>query len=137
MAILGKIGGKANEMMAGAQDTMDSINDAIFPHPGQVTQSLFKNPNFGGSNRGFAQGVAEAVASTFYAETSEADGLSIPLGMQGQAIPRSIANQYALFNFKGFRRGLKTNQYQKGDYYNSTGKSVRHYASNITMKKLV
>jgi len=97
-----------------------SAGEAQTPHAGPNSNSSILNEAYGdGSNaagRGFSQSVSDACAQYFYSQSMIADGLSIPIGMQETKIPRSIANKYALFNFKGLYYGLDSDPQMYGGY---------------------
>lgn len=60
---------------------------------------------FGGEGGGFAQSVLTEATKGFYGGRSLADGAGVAKGMNAP-IPRSIFNEYALFNFRGLYGGL-------------------------------
>lgn len=60
---------------------------------------------FGGESVGFAGDVLNEVTKNFYSKRAAADGYTVAKGM-GSPIPRSIFNEYALFNFRGMYGGL-------------------------------
>lgn len=60
---------------------------------------------FGGESVGFAGDVLSKVTETFYKNKAVPDGFTVAKGMAAP-VPRSIFNQYALFNFRGMYGGL-------------------------------
>jgi hypothetical protein len=84
------------------KDTIAGLNDALYPGPNSVNATRLGV--FGGESSGFARGVEELYSNGFYGVKVDPDGFTVAKG-QG-AIPRSIFNQYALFNFKGMYGSL-------------------------------
>jgi hypothetical protein len=60
---------------------------------------------FGGESVGFAGDISNQLAKSFYGKGAVPDGFTVAKGMGGE-VPRSIFNQYALFNFRGMYGGL-------------------------------
>ena len=81
----------------------NKLNEAMYPQPNSVDGNRIGA--FGGQSHGLAKEVASSVAQTFYSSKTQADAFTVAAGMT-DPIPRSIFNQYALFNFRGFYGGL-------------------------------
>jgi hypothetical protein len=60
---------------------------------------------FGGEASGFASDVLQEVTKGFYSLSAVADAYTVAKGMEAP-IPRSIFNEFALFNFRGLYGGL-------------------------------
>jgi len=75
-----------------------AINNALYPNANNNGDRL---PVFGGESFGFAAGVSDSYAKSFYSKKAKPDGLAVPTSFFGE-LPRSIFNQYALFNYSGF-----------------------------------
>ena len=132
--------GKFSGAMKSVQTQMKDINDAIYPDPGKVTEMNGRIGAFGGQTRGFSKETLMTATSNFYSQKSEADGMSIPIGMQKIELPRSIANQYALFNFKGMYFGLDKDPsaaYKDGVTGESNAISGGDNAKNVTLHKII
>ena len=80
------------------KDQIGSLNDALFPGPNKTSPKTLSV--FGGESSGFAKGVAELYTKNFYVNKALPDAAGVPNGMADTAIPYSIANKYALFNFQ-------------------------------------
>jgi len=61
---------------------------------------------FGGDSRGFASDVLTEATKNFYVERAVGDAYTVPKGMGETMIPRSLFNEYALFNYRGLYGGL-------------------------------
>jgi hypothetical protein len=85
-------------------DKISDLNDAMFPSPDKNTPSLIGA--FGGEASGFARGVSELYSNGFYQVGAKPDAFTVAKGMEGNNIPKSIANSYALFNYQGFSGGF-------------------------------
>jgi hypothetical protein len=80
------------------------------PGDQQINEGSFRSSPlgvFGGESVGFAGDVLNAVTKNFYSKDfgAEGDGFTVAKGMTDK-IPRSIFNEYALFNFRGMYGGL-------------------------------
>jgi len=84
------------------QNVGTKLNEAMYPQPNSVDANRIGA--FGGQSHGLASEVATEVAKSFYANKKQADAFTVAAGMT-DPIPRSIFNQYALFNFRGFYGG--------------------------------
>jgi len=115
------------------KDTINDLNDAMAPFPS--SNSGDRLSAFGGESAGFAHGFAEEYAKAFYAEKTDPDAYTVAKG-QG-AIPRSIFNQYALFNFKGMYGSLAGDV--SADYRDSENNSLMGGADakNVSVTSLV
>ena len=83
----------------GTPTSLDTaINNALYPNRNNNGDRL---PVFGGESFGFAAGVSDSYAKSFYSKKAKPDGLGVPTSFSGE-LPRSIFNQYALFNYSGF-----------------------------------
>jgi hypothetical protein len=80
-----------------ATSVNETIGNALFPN---VNNGGNRLPAFGGESYGFAKGVSEQYAKSFYSNKGAPDGLGVPKNFGGE-LPRSIFNQYALFNYSG------------------------------------
>jgi hypothetical protein len=86
-----------------ASEIITGLNSALPTGPNSnnaVTLGVF-----GGESVGFASDVADAVSETFYSKSVAPDAYTVAKGMNAP-IPRSIFNEYALFNFRGMYGGL-------------------------------
>lgn len=92
---------------------------------------------FGGESAGFAHGVDQLYAASFYQGRTKPDGLTVAKGMDGIEIPRSIFNQYALFNFRGMYGGLTGDV--SADFFDSPSNTLMggDGAHNISVAKLI
>ena len=90
------------------KDQIGSLNDALFPGPNKTSPKTLSV--FGGESTGFAKGVAELYTKNFYVNKTLPDAAGVPNGMADTAIPYSIANKYALFNFQGFHGNFTSDQ---------------------------
>lgn len=61
--------------------------------------------SFGGESVGFAGDMLQTATESFYKQSAVADAVTVAKGMESP-IPRSIFNEYALFNFRGLWGGL-------------------------------
>ena len=93
-------------------DSIQNLNDAMFPGPNKATNSMISS--FGGQSNGFAKGMTDKTSDLFYVERAKASAGTVAMGIANQEIPRSIANKYALYNFQGFHGNLATPQ---GDHF--------------------
>jgi len=75
-----------------------NLNNAIFPNNNTTSNEVLGS--FGGESADFARGIEQLYAKSFYSERVQADGFTVAKGMN-DAIPRSLANEYALFNYRG------------------------------------
>jgi hypothetical protein len=85
-------------------NTVTSINSAL-PQPQQFSDRNTTLGVFGGESFGFASSVESRYASNFYVNRVQPDGLTVPKAFN-DFLPRSIFNQYALFNYRGLYGGL-------------------------------
>ena len=75
---------------------MPPLNSAMPPSPNSNQATPLGV--FGGESVGFAGDIMEAVTANFYGLRAVGDAYTVAKGM-GSEIPRSIFNEYALFNF--------------------------------------
>ena len=119
-------------------DAVSSINSALFPGPFKANNELI-GP-FGGESNGFASSVESKYASSFYVNRAQADGLTVPKGFK-DPIPRSIFNQYALFNYRGLYGGLLGNvsdSYFDSEFGQGRGRLVGgDNARNLSISKII
>lgn len=92
---------------------------------------------FGGESVGFAGSVLNEATKNFYSKRAVADSLTVAKGM-GDPIPRSIFNEYALFNFRGLYGGL-TGSGPFNEYFDMPDNPLMggHDAHNISIPKLI
>ena len=111
------------------------LNAAVPPNPASETPT--RNAAFGGQSSGFASGVTDQLARSFYSEGAMASADTVAKGMGDSIIPRSIANKYALFNFQGFNGNLSTSQ--KDNYRDSANNPLMggDRAHNVTIPKVL
>lgn len=115
-------------------EIINTISDALPLNAGGFNKRLGV---FGGESTGFAGDVLDAVSDSFYRARVEADAASKPKGMT-DLIPRSIFNQYALFNFRGMHGGLIGND--PFDQYRDMPNNPLmggHNAQNVSISKLI
>ena len=115
--------------------TASQLNAAVPPNPNSETPE--RGTVFGGQSSGFASGVTDQLARSFYSEGSMASADTVAKGMGDSIIPRSIANKYALFNFQGFNGNLSTSQ--KDNYRDSANNPLMggDRAHNVTIPKVL
>ena len=85
------------------RDSVSNTSSALPPNPASINGGVLGT--FGGESSGFAQGVLHEVTKNFYGKRAVADAFTVAKGMDAP-IPRSIFNEYALFNFRGMYGGL-------------------------------
>jgi len=130
--------GKFSGAMKSVQTQMESIDDSLYTHPGKVTGMNGRIGAFGGETQGFSKEALSFATSNFYTEKSVADGMSVPIGMEQIKLPRSLANQYALFNFKGMHYGLdKDPSAAYRDQVDKNSISGGDNAKNVTLHKII
>ena len=78
--------------------SINNISDYLYPN---TTASAGRLPVFGGESFGFARGVTEEYAKSFYSNKTTPSPLTVPRGSTGE-LPRSTFNKFALFNYSGF-----------------------------------
>ena len=84
-------------------DRITNTESALPPNPSSINSSAVGV--FGGESVGFAGDVLSQVTKNFYGISAVGDAYTVAKGMDAP-IPRSIFNQYALFNFRGMYGGL-------------------------------
>ena len=113
-----------------------NINGALPAN--QSSQSSNRLSAFGGSANQLASDIDKLYAKSFYSQRAEADGITVPRGMV-DGIPRSIFNQYALFNYRGMYGGLTGSlpfsKYRDGDGANYL--MGGDPAKNVSVAKLI
>ena len=75
-----------------------NISDYLYPDTSSGNGRL---PVFGGESFGFARGITEQFAKSFYSNKTTPSPLTVPRGSTGE-LPRSTFNRFALFNYSGF-----------------------------------
>lgn len=121
--------------MSNFSQSISDLNSALFPNQNRADGTLLKQ--FGGESYGFSKDLAEKYAESFYQNSSVADEFSRASGMN-LPIPRSIFNQYALFNYRGFYGGL-TGDVSKF-YRDENGPNTLHggsFAHNVSIGRLI
>ena len=123
------------QMVAQSNQPRAQLNAAVPPNPNSETPE--RGTVFGGQSSGFASGVTDQLARSFYSEGSMASADTVAKGMGDSIIPRSIANKYALFNFQGFNGNLSTSQ--KDNYRDSANNPLMggDRAHNVTIPKVL
>ena len=86
-----------------ASEIISNLNSALPTGPN--SNNAVPLGVFGGESVGFASDVADSVGQTFYSKRFEPDAYTVAKGMDAP-VPRSIFNEYALFNFRGMYGGL-------------------------------
>jgi hypothetical protein len=92
---------------------------------------------FGGEASGFAGDVLNEVTKNFYGVKAVADAYGVAKGMDAP-IPRSIFNEYALFNFRGLYGGLTGGE--AFNYYKDTPDNPLmggYDAHNVSIPRLI
>jgi hypothetical protein len=79
-------------------EEVSDIGSALPPSPGGINGNTLGV--FGGESVGFAGDVLSQVTKNFYGKSAVGDAYTVAKGMDAP-IPRSIFNEYALFNFRG------------------------------------
>lgn len=96
-----------------SQSFFEGIIGALPKNPNSNSSSNL--PAFGGGlSDAFANNIESIYASSFYGETARPDPFTVPAEF-GSRLPFSIANEYALYNFRGLYGNLQgdvTNFYQ-------------------------
>jgi hypothetical protein len=119
-------------------NAVSSINSALFPGPFQANNETLGV--FGGESFGFAAGVESSYAKNFYVNRAQPDGITVPKGFK-DPIPRSIFNQYALFNYRGLYGGLLGNvadSYFDSQFGTDRGKLTgKDAAKNVSIPKII
>ena len=115
---------------------ISDLNSALYPNPNSASNKRIGE--FGGESYGFTKDIAEQYAKGFYSDRAQADGFSVAKGMT-LPIPRSIFNQYALFNYRGFYGGLTgdTSQYFKDEEGSANTLSGGAFANTVSIGKLI
>ena len=123
------------QMVAQSNQPRAQLNAAVPPNPNSETPE--RGTVFGGQSSGFASGVTDQLARSFYSEGAMASADTVAKGMGDSIIPRSIANKYALFNFQGFNGNLSTSQ--KDNYRDSANNPLMggDRAHNVTIPKVL
>lgn len=117
-------------------------NNAMPPNPNtdyDVKELSGRLKAFGGESTGFASDViGQYGAQAFYgADKTEPDDTTVPKAMSGSLLNRSIFNQYALYNYRGFYGGFSgdVTMYYKDQPNNKlTG---GEYAHNLTASRII
>jgi len=113
---------------------IDGINDALPQNPNSSSPDKLKA--FGGQSFGFADDVAQKYAENFYSTKSKPDVFTVP--ENGPAtVPVSLANTYALYNFRGFYGDLSgdvSNNYRDSPNNPLMGGDRAH---NVSVSKVI
>lgn len=115
-------------------EIINTVSDALPLTSGGFNKRLGV---FGGESAGFAGDVLGQITRSFYNNRAVADGFTVAKGMT-DPIPRSIFNQYALFNFRGMYGGLIGNS--PFDQYRDMPNNPLmggHDAQNVSISKLI
>lgn len=115
-------------------EIINTVSDALPLNAGGFNKRLGV---FGGESAGFAGDVLGQVTDSFYRGRAQADSFTVAKGMD-DLIPRSIFNQYALFNFRGMYGGLIGNS--PFDQYRDMPNNPLmggHNAQNVSISKLI
>ena len=86
-----------------AREIVSNLNSALAPNPN--SSQAIPLGVFGSESFGFAGDVMNEVTKNFYGLSAVPDGFTVAKGMTAP-VPRSIFNEYALFNFRGMYGGL-------------------------------
>lgn len=115
---------------------ISNLNSALYPNPNSESNKIIGQ--FGGESYGFSGDIAEQYANSFYSNKAQADVYSVAEGMNSP-IPRSIFNQYALFNYRGFYGGLTgdTSSFYKDDEGQPNKLSGGGFAHKVSIGKLI
>ena len=116
-------------------DAIGNLNDAMYPSPDKANANVLSV--FGGEGAGFAKGVAELYSKNFYTNSALPDAGTVAKGMATTAIPNSIANKYALFNFQGFHGNLESNQQKNYTDQPDNPLMGGNNATNVSLPKII
>ncbi len=116
--------------------SIPNVSDYLSPNTGSGAGRL---PVFGGESFGFARGITEQFAKSFYSNKTKPEPITVPRGSTGE-LPRSTFNQFALFNYSGFYGNAATDNsagYRDDNPASRSflGKSVG--AQNLTIPKII
>jgi len=116
--------------------SIPNVSDYLSPNTGSGAGRL---PVFGGESFGFARGITEQFAKSFYSNKTKPEPVTVPRGSTGE-LPRSTFNQFALFNYSGFYGNAATDNsasYRDDNPASRSflGKSVG--AQNLTIPKII
>jgi hypothetical protein len=115
-------------------EIINTVSDALPLNSGGFNRRLGV---FGGESTGFAGDVLGQVTKSFYGTRAEADGFTVAKGMT-DPIPRSIFNEYALFNFRGMYGGLVGNSpFEQYKDIPNNPLMGGHDAQNVSISKLI
>lgn len=109
-------------------------NDVFFGGPNSRSIGAF-----GGESFGFAGDVLARATESFYSSRAVANPLTVANGMN-DGIPRSIFNEYALFNYRGLYGGLLGSLPFDNYFDNSNSPNVLHggfNAHHVSIPKLI
>ena len=89
-------------------DKITDLNSAMFPQENTANSDMLSA--FGGESTGFAKGISDSYAKSFYSgEGVNPDPGTVANGMTESKLTHAIGNKYALFNFQGFYGNLSNN----------------------------
>lgn len=108
--------------------------DAVLTNPNSPSPD--KIGSLGGSSFGFAADVAQRYAENFYSVKSKPDPFTVSENSP-QSIPVSLANTYALYNFKGFYGDLSSDASEH--YRDKPNNSLMggQYAHDVSVTKII
>jgi hypothetical protein len=116
-------------------EPISNVDSALPINPGGINGRTLGV--FGGESVGFAQDVLQQVTRNFYGRSAVADAYSVAKGMD-TPIPRSIFNEYALFNFRGMYGGLVGGEPFSNFFDTPNNPLMGGYdAHNVTIPKLI
>ena len=117
------------------RDGVSTTSSALPPNPGSINGGVLGT--FGGESSGFAHDVLQEVTKNFYGRRAVADAFTVAKGMDAP-IPRSIFNEYALFNFRGMYGGLTGNDPFRLFFDRPNNPLMGGYdAHNVTIPRLI
>lgn len=126
-----KLGLNAN---AGTAPDINGVNSEY-----SVADSTGRLSVFGGESYGFASDVlADYASQTFYSSNKATpDPTTVAKGLKGAMLNRSIFNQYALFNYRGFYGGFSDDVtlYYRDQSNNKINGG--EYAHNLTASRVI
>lgn len=115
--------------------SVSTTDSALPPNPASINGGILGS--FGGESSGFAHEVLHEVTKNFYTKSAEADAFTVAKGMSSP-IPRSIFNEYALFNFRGMYGGLTGDEPFRNFFDLPNNPIMGGYdAHNVTIPRLI
>ena len=122
-----------------SDNAVSTTNSALFPSTFSTNNGTLIGP-FGGQSFGFSAEFEKKYSEFFYTERAEAYKYTVAKGMSSP-IPRSIFNEYALFNYRGLYG--KLNGDISSSYFDSESGSNRgrlvggDNARNVSLSKII